>query len=80
MKTIIIAATSVIFIFGIAFAREVISSPIAPLHGASIIVESRVALLNSADRENSAPCRAHYFTTTKGDGIRTTRKSVDCDE
>jgi hypothetical protein len=78
MKTIIISATLAIFIFGTAFAREVIVSPVYTIHGT--IVERRTAQLSTADREISVLCRTRYITTTSGDGNRTTRKSVDCEE
>jgi hypothetical protein len=80
MKTIIIAATSASVVFGMAFAREVVLSPLAPIHAKSVIVESRVAQLNSIDRESNVSCMANYITSAKGDGNRTTRKSVDCEE
>jgi hypothetical protein len=78
MKTILISATSAIFIFGTAFAREVVVSPVGTIH--RTIAERRAAQLSSADREISVLCRIKYITTTSGDGNRTTRKSVDCEE
>jgi hypothetical protein len=74
MKTIIISAISAILIFGTAFAREVVVSPVGTIHG--IIVERRVTQLSSA----GILCRTRYITTASGDGHRTTRKSVDCEE
>ena len=90
MKTMLICATSAIFLFGTAFAREVvISRVVTPAfarevvisrvdtpHGASI-VERRTAQLNSA---SGVLCGTRYITTTSNDGKKTTRKSVDCEE
>ena len=45
MKTMLISATSAIFLFGTAFAREVVVSPVVTPHGASI-VERHTAQLN----------------------------------
>ena len=88
MKTMLIFATSAVFLFGTAFAREVIisrvvtpafarvmSRVVAP-DGASI-VERHTAQLNSA---SGVLCGTKYITTTSRDGKRTTRKSVDCEE
>ena len=93
MKTMLISATSAVFLFGTAFAREVvISRVVTPAfarevvisrvvtpHGASI-VERHTAQLNSADRAGGVLCGTKYITTTSSDGKRTTRKSVDCEE
>ena len=76
MKTMLISATSAIFLFGTAFAREVVISRVDTPHGASI-VERRTAQLNSA---SGVLCGTKYITTTSNDGKRTTRKSVDCEE
>ena len=89
MKTMLIFATSAVFLFGTAFAREVISRVVTPAfarevvisrvvtpHGASI-VERHTAQLNSA---SGVLCGTTYITTTSSDGKRTTRKSVDCEE
>ena len=79
MKTIVISAASAIFILGTASACEVNVSPIYPLHGA-IVVERRVAQLNSADHSSGVPCGTRFIMTTSSDGNRITRKSVDCEE
>ena len=90
MKTMLISATSAIFLFGTAFAhevvisrvvtpafaREVVISRVVTPHGASI-VERRTAQLNSA---SGVLCGTKYITTTSNDGKMTTRKSVDCEE
>ena len=90
MKTLLISATSAVFLLGTAFAREVvISRVVTPAfarevfisrvvtpHGASI-VERHTAQLNSA---SGVLCGTKYITTTSSDGKRTTRKSVDCEE
>jgi hypothetical protein len=78
MKTMLISATSAIFILGTAFAHEITVSPVVPLHVP--IVERRAAQLNSGDGENGVLCRTKYITTKSGDEDRTTRKSVDCEE
>jgi hypothetical protein len=79
MKTMLISATSASFLFGTAFAREVVVSPVVAPHGASI-VERHTAQLNSAARASGVLCGTKYITTTSSDGKRTTRKSVDCEE
>ena len=79
MKIMVVSAASAIFIFGTAAAREASVGPIYPLHGA-IIVERRVAQLNSADHSSGVLCGTKYIMTTSSDGNRTTRKSVDCEE
>ena len=76
MKTMLISATSAIFLFGTAFAREVVINRVVTPHGASI-VERHTAQLNSA---SGVLCGTKYITTTSSDGNRTTRKSVDCEE
>ena len=76
MKTMLISTTSAVFLFGTAFAREVVISRVATPHGASI-VERHTAQLNSA---SGVLCGTQYITTTSSDGKRTTRKSVDCEE
>ena len=79
MKTMLISAVSAMFIFGTAFAREVVVSPVVTLHGV-IIVERRVAQLNSAGHASGVRCETKYITTTSSAGNRATRKSVDCEE
>ena len=90
MKTMLISATSAIFLFGTAFAREVvISRVVTPAfarevvisrvvtpHGASI-VERHTAQLDSA---SGVLCGTRFIMTTSSDGNRITRKSVDCEE
>jgi hypothetical protein len=76
MKTMLISATLAVFLFGTAFAREVVISRVVTPHGASI-VERHTAQLNSA---SGVLCGTKYITTTSSDGKRTTRKSVDCEE
>jgi hypothetical protein len=51
MKTILICAASAILISGTASAREVISTPSAPFHGASAPAGHRSARLESPARE-----------------------------
>ena len=79
MKTILISAASALFIFGTAFAHEVVVGPHVPLHGA-IIVERRVGQLSSPSHASGVLCGTKYVTTTSSDGHSTTRKSVDCEE
>lgn len=80
MKIILISAASAIFIFGTALPREVIVSSTGTFHAASTIAEHRAAQLESAAREGVVLCTSRYVTTTRGDGSRTTRKSVNCEE
>ena len=89
MKTMLIVATSAVFLFGTAFAREVISRVVTPAFAREVvisrvvtpdgasIVERHTAQLNSA---SGVLCGTKYITTTSSDGKRTTRKSVDCEE
>ena len=90
MKTMLISATSAVFLFGTAFAREVvISRVVTPALAREVvisrvvtpqganIVERHTAQLNSA---SGVLCGTKYITTTSSDGKRTTRKSVDCEE
>jgi hypothetical protein len=79
MKTMLISAVSAILFFGTALAHEVVVGPVVPLHGA-IIVERRLAQLNSPAHASGVLCGTKYITTTSSDGNRTTRKSVDCEE
>ncbi len=76
MKTMLISATSAVFLFGTGFTSEVVISRVVTPHGASI-VERHTAQLNSA---SGVLCGTKYITTTSSDGKRTTRKSVDCEE
>jgi hypothetical protein len=80
MKTMLISAASTIFIFGTAFARESAVSPVVVPHGPSVAVERRVAQTSGFDRQVGAPCTTKAITTITGDGSRSTRKSVDCEE
>jgi hypothetical protein len=80
MKTLLISAASLIFIFGTALAREVILTPSVPFDGASAPAEHRAARLESPVREGAVFCSTMYVTTTRGDGSSATRKSVNCDE
>ena len=80
MKTMLISAASAIFIFGTAVARESVVSPVVIPHAASVIVERRVAQSFSVDHAIGVPCTTKYITTITGDGSRSTRKSVDCEE
>ena len=76
MKTMLISATSAVFLLGTAFAREVVITRVVTPHGESI-VERYTVQLNSA---SGVLCGTKYITTTSSDGKRTTRKSVDCEE
>ena len=78
MKTMLISAASTIFIFGTGFAREVAVSPVVMPHAA--VVERRVVQSSGLDRESGVPCTTKDITTITGDGSRSTRKSVDCEE
>jgi hypothetical protein len=79
MKTMLIYAAS-IFIFGTAFARDIYVSPGVIPHSANVIVGRRVAQSTSIDRASGVPCTTKYITTITGDGSRSTRKSIDCEE
>jgi hypothetical protein len=79
MKTMLIAAASLIFISGMALAREVIVSPLVTSHGASALTEHRVVQVEGA-REGGVFCTTKYITITRGEGSSTTRKSVNCEE
>ena len=76
MKTMLISATSAVFLFGTGFTREVVISRVVTPHGAST-VERHTAQLNSA---SGVLCETKYITTISSDGKRTTRKYVDCEE
>lgn len=80
MKAMLISAASTIFIFGTAFPREVAVSPVVTPRAASTIVERRIVQSGGVDRESGMPCTTKYITTITGDGSRSTRKSVDCEE
>jgi hypothetical protein len=80
MKTMLISAASTVFIFGMAFAREVAVSPVVVPHAAATIVERRVVQSSGLDRETGVPCTTKHITTITADGSRSTRKSVDCQE
>jgi hypothetical protein len=80
MKIVLISAAFASFIFGAAFAREIILTPGAPYDGASVSVEHRTVRLASPAREGGAFCSTAYVTTTRADGSSATRKSVNCDE
>jgi hypothetical protein len=80
MKTLLIFAASLIFISGMALAREVILTPDVPFHAASAPAEHRTARLEPSAREGAVLCSTMYVTTTRGDGSSATRKSVNCDE
>ena len=73
MKKMLISAVSAIIMFGMAYASEVIVSPVVQRHEASI------AQL-SVSRDGVVLCTTKYITNTSGDGSRTIRRSVDCDE
>ena len=78
MKIMLISvAASVIFISGTAFTREIDVSPTVPLHGARTLSEHRAVRLDGPARYG---CTTLYVTTTRSDGLSTTRKSVNCEE
>jgi hypothetical protein len=77
MKTMLISATSALFIFGTAFAHEVVVGPVVPLHGA-IIVERRVAQLSSPAHASGVLCGTKYIATTSSDGRREQNHSQIC--
>jgi hypothetical protein len=79
MKTMLISAASLIFISGTALAREVVVSPTASFHGASVLAEHRAAQLQGA-REGGVFCTTKYITIARGDGSSETHKSVNCEE
>jgi hypothetical protein len=64
MKTMLISATSASFLFGTAFAREVVVSPVVAPHGASI-VERHTAQLNSAARASGVLCGDEVYHDDK---------------
>jgi hypothetical protein len=78
MKTLLISAASLIFISGMAFAREVIVSPTVTSHAAGGLAERRGAQLEN--REGGVLCTTKYITITRPDGSSSTRKSVNCEE
>jgi hypothetical protein len=80
MKTMLITAAATILIFGTAFARDIYVNPGAIPHSANIIVGRRVAQSTSIDRASGVPCTTKSITTIMGDGSKSTRKSVDCEE
>jgi hypothetical protein len=79
MRKMLISAACLIFISGMAWAREVIVSPTASFHGASTLAEHRAAQLEGA-REGGVLCTTKSITITRGDGSSATRKSVNCEE
>jgi hypothetical protein len=80
MKTMLIAACSAIFIFGMAPAREVVVSPPVTPQAATVPIGHRAALLKSVDREGGVLCTSRYFQATGSDASGAVRKSVDCEE
>jgi hypothetical protein len=73
MKTMLISAISATIMFGMAYAREVIVSPVAPHH------EVGIAQL-SVDAEGGVLCTTRDVANTSGKTDKTIHKSVDCDE
>ena len=80
MKRLLITAACAIFIFATAQAREVAASPAPTHHGAAITAARRIAQLDSAARESSAPCTTTHISKFRSDGASYIRKSVDCEE
>jgi hypothetical protein len=75
MKTTLLYATLVFFLFGTSFAHEIAVSPVLTTH--RVIEEYRIVQL---DKKIGALCRIKYITTTT-DGVKgDTRKSSDCEE
>ena len=79
MKTILISAASLIFISGAALSRDVVVSPTASSHGASVLAEHRAAQLQ-VSREGGVLCTTKYITVARGDLSAETHKSVNCEE
>ncbi len=79
MKKVLISAASLIFISGATLGREVVVSPTASFHGASVLAEHRAAQLPGA-RRGGVLCTTKYITVTRGDGGSETHKSVNCEE
>jgi hypothetical protein len=78
MKTMLILAASATFMFGTAFAREVVVGTIVPSHVAKITAEHRVAQFNSIG-EGGILCTTEYVPTRDDKGWYL-RKAVDCEE
>lgn len=79
MKKILISAASLIFISGTTLGREVVVSPTASFHGASVLADHRAAQLQDAGG-GGVRCTTKYITVTRGDGSSETHKSVNCEE
>jgi hypothetical protein len=78
MKKVLISTASAILMFGTAFAREVVVSPIAPSHRTTIAAEHRFAQFNSTG-EGGIPCTSENIPTRDDRGWYL-RKDVDCEE
>jgi hypothetical protein len=73
MKTMLISAISAAIMFGMAYAREVIVSPVVVHH------EVGIAQL-SVDAEGEVLCTTRNMANTSSKRNKTNHKSVDCDE
>jgi hypothetical protein len=73
MKTMLIFATSAIIVFGMAYAREVMVSPVVAHH------EVGIAQL-SMGTESDVLCTRRDIANTNSKEDKTIHKSVDCDE
>jgi hypothetical protein len=80
MKTVLISTASAIFIFSSAFSHEATESPRVQLHTSTNVTHHRAMQLASVTIEDGARCTTRYFPMARGDGSRTVRKSVDCEE
>ena len=78
MKTMLIAAASVISMLGSALAREAAVSPIVSPLGAIPAAERRVAQFKSTG-EGGIPCATSYIPTRDDRGWYL-RAEVDCEE
>jgi hypothetical protein len=73
MERTLISAGLATIMFGIAYARQVIATPVVSHH------ETGVAQFSLAPDEHVL-CTTRYIANINNDGRRRIHKSVDCDE
>jgi hypothetical protein len=73
MKRMVISAGLATVMFGMAYARQVIVTPVVSHH------EAGVAQLSLAP-DRHVLCTTNYVENISNDGRRSIHKSVDCDE
>jgi hypothetical protein len=78
MKPMLITSAAALFMFGTAFAREAVVSPIVPSQGARTAAEHRVAQFTTLG-EGGILCTTETIPTRDDKGWYL-RKAVDCEE